>query len=212
MRMQPRISTSHIHFIISKTVSAVPADDTEVPTSRHKTSSTNGLAATGPQSGSNFKKFFFRKPMFSPPLWPEKYAESNGEIRFQIRSQSPEIFAFLWPPCLRYQIRRNTASTTIGAWPILCTGLRPVQLFLVSLCIWCTLLLSLSSVCSLYPSIEVPAWRWSFMVLVYLTFSDSRRTLDFLQTYRFKCPSPRLLLCCMLLIISVCRWSHCRRR
>jgi len=31
-----RISTSEIHFIISKPVSAVRADVTEVPTSRHK--------------------------------------------------------------------------------------------------------------------------------------------------------------------------------
>ena len=46
-------------------VSAVPADATEVPTSRHKTSSINGLPATGPQSGSKFlkkirKTYFFR--------------------------------------------------------------------------------------------------------------------------------------------------------
>ena len=37
MRTRAGISTSHIHFILSKTVSAVPADATEVPTSRHKT-------------------------------------------------------------------------------------------------------------------------------------------------------------------------------
>jgi len=90
------ISTSEIHFIISKPVSAFPADATEVPTSRHKSSSTNGLAATGPQSGSNFKKKFSENIyFFSPPLRREKYAESIGEIRFQIRSQSREIFAFL---------------------------------------------------------------------------------------------------------------------
>ena len=40
------ISTSEIHFIISKTVSAVSADATEVPMSKHKSSSTNGLHAT----------------------------------------------------------------------------------------------------------------------------------------------------------------------
>ena len=43
---------------------------------------------------------------------PEEYAESIGEIRFQIRSQSREIFAILWPPCLLFPIRRNAASTT----------------------------------------------------------------------------------------------------
>jgi len=54
--MHPRgsISSSAIHFIISKMVSVVRADATEVPTSRHKTSITNGLPATGPQSGSKF--------------------------------------------------------------------------------------------------------------------------------------------------------------
>jgi len=63
--------------------------------------------AIGPQSGSKFKKKFG-----TPSLRPEKYAESIGEIRFQIRSQSPDIFAILWPPCLLYPIRRNAASTT----------------------------------------------------------------------------------------------------
>jgi len=90
MRPRGSISTSAIHFVISKTVSAVPADATEVPTSRHKSSSTNDLAATLPQSGSNFQKCF-RNHFSSPPLRPEKYAESIGEIRFQIRSQSPEM-------------------------------------------------------------------------------------------------------------------------
>ena len=50
--------------------------------------------------------------MLSPPLGPEKYAEPIGEIRFQIRSQSREIFAILWPSCLLFPIRRNAASTT----------------------------------------------------------------------------------------------------
>jgi len=36
MRARAGISTSDIHFIISKPVSAVRADATEVPTSRHK--------------------------------------------------------------------------------------------------------------------------------------------------------------------------------
>jgi len=47
--MRPRggISTSAIHFIISKMVSAVRADATEVPMRKNKSPSTNGLAATG---------------------------------------------------------------------------------------------------------------------------------------------------------------------
>jgi len=47
MRPRGSISTSDIHFIISKMVSAVRADATEVPIPRHKSSSTNGLPATG---------------------------------------------------------------------------------------------------------------------------------------------------------------------
>jgi len=47
MRPRGSISTSAIHFIISKTVSAVWADATEVPIPKTKYSSTNGLAATG---------------------------------------------------------------------------------------------------------------------------------------------------------------------
>ena len=107
MRTRAGISTSDIFFIISKPVSAVRADATEV---RYKTYSTNGLPATRRQSGSKLKKI--RKKNFSTPLRPEKYAESIGEIRFQIRSQSREIFAILWPPCLLFPIRRNAASTT----------------------------------------------------------------------------------------------------
>jgi len=64
MRMRAGILTSEIHFIISKPVSAVPADATEVPTLGHKSSSTNGLAATGPQSGSSFKKIFSETNFF----------------------------------------------------------------------------------------------------------------------------------------------------
>jgi len=132
MHTRAGISTSAIHFIISKTVSAVRADATEVPTSRHKSSSTNRLAATGPQSGYNFKNKIFGKQFFSPPLRPEKYAESVGEIRFQIRSQSREIFAILWPPCLLFPIRRNAASTTTRVADTLHWAC-PVQLFLVLL-------------------------------------------------------------------------------
>ena len=47
MRTRAGISTSEIHFIISKMGTAVRADPTEVPMSKHKTSSTNGLPATG---------------------------------------------------------------------------------------------------------------------------------------------------------------------
>jgi len=47
MRTRAGISRSDMHFIISKTVSAVRADATEVPMSKHKSSSTNGLPATG---------------------------------------------------------------------------------------------------------------------------------------------------------------------
>jgi len=95
MRPRGSISTSAIHFIISKPGSAVRADATEVPTSRHKSSSTNGLAATWPQSGSKFKKKIRKKTFFHLYYNPKKYADSIGEIRFQIRSQSPEIFDIL---------------------------------------------------------------------------------------------------------------------
>jgi len=57
-------------------------------------STVSHLAATGPQSGSNFKKKF-PETIFSPSLRPEKYADSVGVFRFQIRSQSREIFPFL---------------------------------------------------------------------------------------------------------------------
>ena len=50
MHTRAGISTSDIHFIISKTVSAVRAYATEVPMSKHKSSSTNGLPATGTNS------------------------------------------------------------------------------------------------------------------------------------------------------------------
>jgi len=105
MRPRSGISTSEIHFIISKMVSAARADATEVPTSKHKTSSTNGKkfvpmskhkssSTNGLQGGEvhpNFEnKKNFRKKIFQPPLRPEKYAES-----------------ILWPPCLIFPIRRK---------------------------------------------------------------------------------------------------------
>jgi len=47
MRPRGSISTSAIHFIISKMVSAVRADAIEVPIPKTNSSGTNGLAATG---------------------------------------------------------------------------------------------------------------------------------------------------------------------
>ena len=66
-------------------VSAVRADATEVPTSRHKALAPTVYPLQGRKVDPNLKKF--RKTIFYPPLRPEKYAESIGEIRFQIRSQ-----------------------------------------------------------------------------------------------------------------------------
>ena len=126
------ISTSAIHFIISKMVSAVRADATEVPTSGHKSSSTNGLPATGPQSGSKFKKNsennFFRHYDQKNPLNPLvksvfKSVHNNGRyLQFFDR----HVCSFQYAATRRLQLR---------AWPILRTGLRPVQLFLVPKCI-----------------------------------------------------------------------------
>jgi len=80
MRPRAGISTSEINFTISKMVSAVRA---------HGTSGTNPLAQTvyplqGGKVHPNFqnKKKFWGKKFFQPPLQPEKYAESIGEIRF----------------------------------------------------------------------------------------------------------------------------------
>jgi len=55
--LHPRagISTSEIHFIISKMVSAVRADATEVAMSKHKSSSTNGLPAACGKVHPNFE-------------------------------------------------------------------------------------------------------------------------------------------------------------
>jgi len=83
MRPRAGISTSEIHFIISKMVSAVTADATEVPCP-----STHPLAQTvyplqGGKVHPNFEnKKKFGKKFFQPPLRPEKYADSIGEIRF----------------------------------------------------------------------------------------------------------------------------------
>jgi len=58
MRPHASISTSEIHFIISKTVSVVRADATEVTMSKHKSSSTNGLRATVENQKTIFLKKF----------------------------------------------------------------------------------------------------------------------------------------------------------
>ena len=80
MRTRAGISTSAIHFIISKMVSAVRTDATVVPMPETKSSSTNGLAAIGRKSAS--KHFFSQKKISYAPLPPENYAESIGEICF----------------------------------------------------------------------------------------------------------------------------------
>jgi len=130
MRMRPRISTSHTHFIIPKTVSAVPADATEVPTSRHKSSSTNGLAATGPQNGSNFKKKFFGKQFFHlhydqkdmlNPLVKSVFKSVHNHRRYW-HFRDSHVCSFQYAATWHLQLR---------TWPILRTGLCPVQLFLV---------------------------------------------------------------------------------
>ena len=130
MRTRPRISTSEIHFIISKTVSAVLADATEVPTSRRKICSTNGLADTGPQSGSNFKKNFgnqffhlhYDQKNTLNPLVKSVFKSVHNHRRY-LRFCDPHVCSIKYAATQRLQLR---------AWPILCTGLRPVQLFLVN--------------------------------------------------------------------------------
>jgi len=59
MRTRAGISTSAIHFIISKMVSAVRTDATEVPMPKTKSSSTNGLAATVHQTKKISEKNLF---------------------------------------------------------------------------------------------------------------------------------------------------------
>jgi len=63
------ISTSAIHFIISKMVSAVRADATVVPMPKTKSSSTNGLAATVlHQPKKNFLIFHYHQKNMLNPL------------------------------------------------------------------------------------------------------------------------------------------------
>ena len=116
--MRGSISTSAIHFIISKPASAVSADATEVPTSRHKSSSTNGLAAIGPQSGSKFKRKIFGKFFFR-----HHYDQKNTLIplvKFVFKSDHN-----YW----RYLQFCDRSVYNYARRPILRTGLRPVQLF-----------------------------------------------------------------------------------
>ena len=130
MRTRPRISTSHIHFIIPKMVSAVPADATEVPTFRHKSSSTNGLAATGPQSGSNVKK------KISENNFLHLHCDQKNALNLLVKSvfKSVHNHRRYWHFCdshvcsFQYAAKRRLQ---LRAWPILRTGLCPVQLFLV---------------------------------------------------------------------------------
>jgi len=132
MRTRAGISTSEIHFIISKPVSAVPADATEVPMSKHKSSSTNGLAATGPQSGSNFKNFFFGNQFFC--LHYNKKNTLNPLLKFVFKSVHNHRRYLHF--CDRQVCSIQYAATRrpqLRARPILCTGLRLVQLFLVSI-------------------------------------------------------------------------------
>jgi len=131
MRTRAGILTSEIHFIISKPVSLVPADATEVPTCRHKTSSTNGLAATGPQSGSNFKKKFWKTIFFR--LHYDQKNTLNPFVKSVFKSvhKHDRYLHF----CDRHVCSIQYAATRriqLCAWPILCTGLCPAQLFLVN--------------------------------------------------------------------------------
>jgi len=73
-RPRGSISTSAIHFIISKMVSAVRADATEVPIPQTKSSSTNGLAATVHQT---IMLHYLQKNMLNPFLNP---LTINGDI------------------------------------------------------------------------------------------------------------------------------------
>ena len=100
-----------------------------MPTSRHRSSSTNGLAATGPQSGSNFKKNFgnqfFRlhydqKNTLNPTV--KSVFKSVHKHRRYLHFCDRHVCSIQYAVTQRLQLR---------AWPILCTGLCPAQLFLV---------------------------------------------------------------------------------
>jgi len=73
MRLRGSISTSAIHFIISKTVSGVTADAAEVP--KTKSSSTNGLAAI--QGGKVHPNFENQKKNFRKKIFMLHYNQKN---------------------------------------------------------------------------------------------------------------------------------------
>jgi len=78
MRTRPRISTSDIHFIISKTVSAVRADATEVPPPDTKPLAPTVYPLQGGKVDPNFEN---QKKIFLASTTTRKYAESIGEVR-----------------------------------------------------------------------------------------------------------------------------------
>jgi len=130
MRPHAGISTSEIHFIISKMVSADRADATEVTTSRHKTSSTNGLPATGPQRGSNFKKKILEKNFLC--LHYDQKNTLNPLVKSVLKSV--HNYGRYLQFCDCRVCFANTSQRSVYNYarrPILRTGLRPVQLFLV---------------------------------------------------------------------------------
>ena len=132
MRTRPRISTSHIHFILSKMVSAVPADATEVPTSRYKTSSTNGL------QGGKVDPNFENQKKFSGKTLNSLHYDQKNTLNPLMKSVLKSVHNY--GRYLQFCDRRvcsfhhiATRRLQLRAWPILRTGLRPVQLFLVLL-------------------------------------------------------------------------------
>jgi len=132
MRTRAGISTSHIHFVLSKPVSAVPADATEVLTSRHKTFSTNGLPATG---GVKLIKILKTKKICGKNLFSLHYDQKNT-LNPLVKSVLKSVHNY--GRYLQFCDRRvcsfhhaRTRRLQLRAWPILRTGLRPVQLFLV---------------------------------------------------------------------------------
>jgi len=137
MRTRAGISTSEIHFTVSKMVSVVRADATEVPTSRHKSSSTNGLAATGPQSGSKFKRKFLGKQLFR--LHYDQKNTLNPSVKSVFKSVHSHGRYLKFCDCHVCSIHNAaTRHLQLRAWPTLGTGLRPVQLFLVYIVV-CTI-------------------------------------------------------------------------
>ena len=145
MRLRCSISTSAIHFIISKPLSTVRADATEVPLPKKKSSSTNGLAATGPQSGSKFKKKFgiqffrlhYDQKYTLNPLVKSVFKSVHNHGRY-LQFCDRHVCTIQYAATRRLQLR---------AWPILCTGLCPVQLFLVFL-YFCVILLQHNATCN----------------------------------------------------------------